>query len=645
MCGIAGIWTEKKPATSVLSKYIHKMNSRISRRGPDGEGYFLDEGQGLALGHRRLSIIDLTNAGSQPMHSRSGRYIISFNGEIYNHRLLSSLIQGKGQFSPIGTSDTEILVNSIEILGLVETLEIASGMFAFALWDRLSQCLHLVRDRFGEKPLFWAHVNNSEIGKTLAFCSDPRGLREIWGAKPPEICIDALTEYFRYGYIPYSKCIYKGIEQLKPGEMITFAHERSLTIKRETWWNPVNEASKSKVLVHKKDSLLEVLESMVSASIQEQICADVPVCILLSGGIDSSLIAALARKNTSSDLNTFTVGFDATYHGADALDETIQARHIAEHLGTNHTEIVVSSADALKMISNMPEIYSQPFADSSQLPFSVLCRELRTAGFKVALTGDGSDELFGGYDRYRMLLMLCEGIAGLSSNALDNLLLTFLKLQSLGRGSTSRVQRLRSILNLKRRSPLEVYNQLQHLISDDALSRLMHITNIPAQSCVSFDDDILLSAMLNDYANYLPCDILVKSDRASMFYGLETRAPFLSTNIARFAWGLDTSHKIPNPLKPRSTKKILRELLSMHLPRQLIKARKQGFTPPIAGWLRGPLKNWASDILQSHNLLEDGYLDPAFARGLWADHIDNKADNSRMLWNILMWLNWRSKYG
>ncbi|GHE76984.1 asparagine synthetase B [Camelimonas fluminis] len=646
MCGLTGILD---PAPADMQGRIRAMTARLQHRGPDAEGFWM--GDGVALGHRRLAIIDLTETGAQPMVSASGRYVIAFNGEIYNHLDLRRMLEDGGA-APAwrGASDTETLLAAIEHWGLDDALRQASGMFAIALWDRKQRRLALARDRMGEKPLYWGHA-----ARTLVFGSELKALR-VHPGFPTTVCRDALLQYLRFGYVPAPRSIHPGVWKLEPGCILEVTGYPGpaqspirpgetvggLSVRRYWSLTAAIEAGKAEQFFD-DGATLETLEAGLSGAVAQQMMADVPLGAFLSGGIDSSLIVALMQKQSSRPVRTFTIGF----HEA-AFNEAPHAAAVARHLGTDHTEITVTDADAREVIPRLPELYDEPFADSSQIPTFLVCRAARQH-VTVALSGDGGDELFGGYNRYfwgpriwrrvermprGMRHALVSGMAMIPSQAWDRLGGGHIsragdkihKLAGALAGANSIDDLYRNLISLWYRPEAVGHGQEPPSLLDDPLPQ--KLIN-PAERM-----------MAQDMRSYLPDDILCKVDRAAMGVSLETRAPFLDPQVIAISAQLPVHMKIRN----NRGKWALRQLLYHHVPRELIERPKAGFGIPVGEWLRGPLRPWAEELLCERRLERDGLLAPGPVRRLWCEHLSGRHDRTAGLWTILMFQAWREHW-
>lgn len=656
MCGIVGAFTRDQGR---LLHSISLMERALVHRGPDDSGLWSDTCFGIALAHRRLAVLDLSPTGHQPMVSQSGRYVIAFNGEVYNHLRLRKLLPS---FRWKGHSDTETLLAAIEAWGLEEALRVSVGMFALALWDRDEKILHLARDRFGEKPLYVGLIGVGS-GRSLVFGSELSALR-AWPDFSNAICLTALAQYLRFGALASPSSIYDGISQLSPGHIMTICLESGvpevLPISK-SWWSFLETISFSMLtpFTSRLDAL-EVLESALTDAVQLQSQADVPLGSFLSGGIDSSLITALLQTGSGVPVKTFTVGFDDP-----AFNESTFARDVAAYLGTEHTSVVLTASDALSLIDYLPRLYSEPFADFSQLPTHLVCREARRSGLTVALSGDGGDELFGGYGRYfwgvsnwsrwkriptpirhligRILIALPCNICDLFGRPL--------KIPHFGQKVHELADRLVSICCdddlyaslvshwLDPASLLQGHNSASILswqkdpVLEQIFSSLPSILTSPVQRMMACDT-----------LNYLPNDILVKVDRAAMAVSLETRAPFLDHRVAQVAWSLPMAMRTGMDPIGRDSKSALRQILYKYVPQRLIDRPKAGFGVPVGQWLRGPLRPWAEDLLSPSLIHRQGYLHPEPIQKLWRQHLSGRFDHTNRLWTVLMWQAWLAEW-
>lgn len=639
MCGIAGYFSQRKLADTVLDG----MANVIEHRGPDASGTWGEtyECGTIGLGHRRLSIQDLSEAGSQPMKSAQGRYVLAFNGEIYNHRDLRAEINARDpNYAWRGNSDTETLLAAIEILGLEAALEKLLGMFAFALWDRKERQLTLARDRLGEKPLYFGHV-----GKDLVFASEIVCFGEFPGFVP-EIDRDISALYLRYGYVPDPFCILRGFHKVAPGHMVVLSYPDG-DQKVSRYWQPLDFAATGPTDISDDAAIAQLEEKLVNA-VQSQLIGDVPLGAFLSGGYDSSTVVALMQDLSDTPVNTFTLGFnDPRYNEAE------HAKAVASFIGTRHHERYVDGSEVLALIPKISNHWSEPFADSSQIPTFLLSQFAREH-VTVCLSGDGGDELFSGYTRYG----LTKSIWNCMSRIPVSMRRPISRLAEAAPGGWMQslatfLPRKHRIEHLADRLPKFAKLLQQGSFSDLYKAQLSHIAD-PSQAvlggnepaaimdemaglCEKYGPNAAMS--LADLQQYLPGDILTKVDRASMASSLETRVPLLDRNLVEFALGL------PMHLKYREgeAKWVLRRVAERRLPRELLQRPKRGFGVPLEDWLRGPLKEWAADLLHSGDLETDGIFDPGYVRRIWKEHSTGKRRWHVQLWDILMFQSWRSE--
>ena len=612
------------------------MADALAHRGPDDADVWLDGTAGVALAHRRLAVIDLSAAGHQPMRSRSGRYVISFNGEIYNHQELRHRLDARS--GPVaawqGASDTESLLAAIEHFGLAAALRYAAGMFAFALWDRQERTLYLARDRLGEKPLYFGWQNG-----VFMFASELKALA-CHPSFAGMIDREALALYLRHNYIPWPWSIYQGIRKLAPGSFVklAFGDESSPAgelPEEERYWSlrEVIEAGRERPFEGDAGEAVEALHEVLRQAVVSQVVADVPLGAFLSGGIDSSTIAALMQACSSRPVRTFAIGFDDPRY-----DEAAHAKEVANHLGTDHTELYVTPQDALAVIPSLPVLYDEPFSDSSQIPTSLVSAMTRRH-VTVALSGDGGDELFGGYTRYfrtRTLWKILGPVPNWMRRLYRGAVAAFPAHWGRGR-MYDRACKVSDLLDF--RMPEQLYLRLvSHWKSPASIVR--H-TSEP-RTCLSDhgawpDAPELESRLMGiDALTYLPDDILVKVDRAAMGVSLETRAPFLDHRVVEFAWRLPLAMKI----REGESKWILRQVLYRHVPRNLVERPKMGFGVPLESWLRGPLEDWAESLLAESRLRDEGFFQPEPIRKRWAEHLDGSRRWDACIWDILMFQAW-----
>jgi asparagine synthase (glutamine-hydrolysing) len=648
MCGIAGFFNagpRSLRAGGPARSRLQPMADAIAHRGPDADGFWSDDDAGIAFAHRRLSILDLSPAGAQPMEDHSGRYVIVLNGEIYNHLELRRRMESQGERSGwFGHSDTETLVNAIACWGLQATLESACGMFAFALWDRSARRLTLVRDRLGEKPLYYGWAN-----QTLLFGSELKAILAYPGCDD-RLDREAIAAYLRFSYIPEPATIYRLIRKLQPGHLFSIGTESDAAEPRPYW--SLEDVALDGVRQRRREpyvDLCEMVEATLTDVVGSQMLSDVPLGCFLSGGIDSSLVAALMQRTSRNKVRTFSVGFEDK-----RFDESGYARRVAEHLGTEHTEFIVTENDALSLVPDLPNIYDEPFADTSQIPTALLSR-LSRRHVTVALTGDGGDEVFGGYNRYifapnvlRYTSVLPEPVRKMAGAALG-------KLQSTGTKQKSGAYAVASYLGL----PITTVDKLsrvgaaishssdakrlyRELVSTfvDPAAIMLGGSEEAAGTCLSNGADQALGAeewmMAMDSISYLPGDILVKVDRAAMSASLETRAPFLDRRVVELAWRLPLDAKING----RIGKRILRDILYRYVPRELLERPKQGFAIPLDRWLRENLRDWAGSLLSRDQVVATGLFDPDKTEALWRAHQLGKDNLGHQLWTLLMMQAW-----
>ena len=654
MCGITGfINLNGDPASPVILK---RMADAIAHRGPDGEGHWVENNVGI--GHRRLAILDLSPAGHQPMISADHRYVLSYNGEIYNYRELRAELEAAGYWFRSKT-DSEVILYALAQWGARGLLRF-NGMFALALWDRHSLSLSLVRDRFGEKPLY-VGLSGSCNERALLFGSELASVR-AWPGFEQRIDRQALAQLLRFTVIPAPRSIYCGIQQLLPGHLIHIDIRQGLPAELPSpcpWWSFQSSLDNalSQPCLHPEDGLSR-LEMALQQAVAEQAVADVPLGAFLSGGIDSSLITALLQSTSSRPMRTFTIGFEEA-----GFNEAPYARAVAAHLGTDHREMLLTAADAQALIPRLPQLYSEPFADSSQLPTHLVCREARRSGLTVALSGDGGDELFGGYNRYlwgpriwnRLAWLpwplrrwLGQAIRMLSPAGWDALGGP-LPVHQLGQKAHKLAERLSAVHELDDlyRSLVSEWRDPAALLQLDPDGQSVREPSSPLDwplpEALSLDPVARMMAF--DTLNYLPNDILTKVDRAAMATSLETRAPFLDHRVVELAWRLPMAMKIRPGPGGGTSKWALRQILYKHVPRHLIERPKAGFGMPIGQWLRGPLRPWADDLLDPGAMQSHGYLRPEPIQLLWRQHLSGRFDHTTRLWTVLMWQAWLEVWG
>ena len=649
MCGLTGfLWNQK--AKYSISDQLKSMTSSITHRGPDDEGFWVDERSRVAIGHRRLSVLDLSSAGHQPMHSTSGQYIVAFNGEIYNHlELRMRLDSESGNLVEWnGHSDTETLLLCFEEWGVDKTLQEINGMFAIALYDTKNNSLYLIRDRMGEKPLYYGWNDDYFL-----FGSELKSLKAFHGFFG-KVDRDALAMYLKYDYVPSPYSIYKGINKLPGGSYVKLSMVNNVWSKENIsdpiyYWS-MSDIAKSGKEVNRfsgdDENAVQELDNLLSRAIKRQMLSDVPLGAFLSGGIDSSVVAALMQKQSKEKIKTFTIGFNEKHY-----NEAEYAKEVANHLGTDHTELYVTAEQAIDVISRLPEIYDEPFSDSSQIP-TFLVSKMAKKYVTVSLSGDGGDELFGGYNRYFMAnriwkkiekiphivrKLISKGIEMLSPRWWDFLIGVVFKLLPSSYkipNPGDKLYKLSKMLTLD-----SIYHIYDSLVShwDNSFEVVIGCK----KKGDKFNQDIDFShpedgMMLLDSITYLPDDILVKVDRAAMFTSLETRAPFLDKDVVEFSWKLPLNMKI----RGSQGKWVLKKVLDKYVPKELVDRPKMGFGVPIDSWLRGPLREWADDLLSEERLKNDGYFHVESIREKWEDHLSGHRNWQYHLWSVLMFQIW-----
>ena len=659
MCGLAGYLSAQSPVADALTR-LEAMTDVIVSRGPDSQGQWMDADAGIALGHRRLAIVDLSPAGHQPMTSYSGRYVIAFNGEIYNHLLLRSELDGMDNSAALtvkpvrwrGHSDTETLLAGFDRWGIQNTVEKCLGMFAFAVWDKHTRTLTLGRDRLGEKPLYYGWQGQGQHA-TFLFGSELKALK-VHPVFAASIDRDALCLLLRHNCIPAPYSIYQGIAKLEPGCLLSVSLTQPEP-KLVRYWSAASVAMAgcANPFVGTPDQAIDALENLLKSAVQQQMIADVPLGAFLSGGIDSSTVVALMQAQSTRPVKTFTIGFNE-----EGYNEAVHAKAVAKHLGTEHTELYVSPQQALAVIPRLPSMYCEPFSDSSQIP-TFLVSQLARQQVTVSLSGDAGDELFCGYNRYVLADKLWRKLSVMPapSRRLAALGLTVLSpsrwntllrpVQGLLPGSLrqanlgDKLHKAAGVL-----ASTSVNALYLGLVShwDDPASVVIGGTEPPtlltgnAPTLDGLDDIQRMMAL--DALTYLPDDILAKVDRAGMGVSLEGRVPFLDHRVVEFAWTLPQSMK----LRDGVGKWVLRQVLYRHVPKELIERPKMGFGVPIGDWLRGPLRDWAEDLLDEARLRREGYFHPEPIRQKWAEHLSGARNWQHHLWDVLMFQAWLAEY-
>jgi asparagine synthase (glutamine-hydrolysing) len=622
-----------------LAKAGKCMADSLRHRGPDGQGVWTEEDAGLCLAHRRLSILDLSVEGAQPMVSASGRFVISYNGETYNHAELRSELEAKGHRFR-GHSDTEVIVEAIDEWGIDATVKRLIGMFAIAVWDRTKRILTLVRDRMGIKPLYWGQVAGA-----FAFGSELKALRALPGWQG-EIDRDALTAYMRYCYIPDPHSIYRNVSKLEPGCILEVDVEGQ--VKQRRYWDTralMAEATRTRIALSDSDATNH-LDGLLRDAVARRMVADVPVGAFLSGGIDSSLVVALMQAVSGQPVHTFSIGFEERDY-----DEGPYAAAVAKYLGTHHTELIVTPRQAIDVIPDLPRWYDEPFADSSQIP-TFLVSQLARRNVAVALSGDGGDELFAGYTRYFTAQSMWQPLKGMPAGlrkavpaaigALSprqwDILARLVPDRWRPPHFGQRLYKLKGALTVS--GPNDFYRPLlthwsapedlvvggrepPHILDDYGLAG-----EIP---------DMVERMQMIDMLTYLPGDILAKVDRASMAVGLEVRVPIIDHRVVEFTSSLPSHQRV----RDGRGKWLLRQVLDRYVPSTLIDRPKMGFGVPVDTWLRGPLRDWAEDLLDPTRLQAEGFLDPTQVREKWTQHLDGKCNWQYLLWDVLMFQAWK----
>lgn len=641
MCGIGGFWQDGGLDLQ-SGNILRAMTDAIAHRGPDADGHWLDRGHGVALGHRRLSILDLSSAGAQPMTSVSSRYTAVFNGEIYNYASLMQELEAAGA-APVwrGHSDTEVLMAGFDHWGVRNTLSRANGMFALAIWDAHAAKLVLARDRLGEKPLYYGRH-----GRTLLFGSELKAL-VTHPAFHYEIDRNALAAYLRFAYVPAPRSIWQGILKLPPACLVEISDCGRSVGEPEKYWNFERIAGDS-VKAAGREMAAPALESLLRDAVKLRMVSDVPLGAFLSGGVDSSLVVALMQAQSATPVRTFTIGFDDP-----RFNEANHAKAVARHLGTDHLEQCITAKDALDVVPELPTVWDEPFGDSSQIP-TLLVSRLAAGSVTVALSGDGGDELFGGYNRYvaggriariagsippLARTMLAAGLTAPTGRRIAELINRGLPSRYRQKGLSDRMNKAGSAF----RAP-----------DTDALyRRFVSQTDAPGELLMAGEEgpwapldaalfpDPREQMMARDTTTYLPDDILTKVDRASMANGIEARVPLLDPRIVEAAWRLPMAAKITGGVG----KAPLRDILYRYVPRELIERPKNGFAIPVAAWLVGPLRHWAEALLDPSRLEAEGFFNARAVAVLWRDALAGRGGAHAQIWTILMFQAWWEAQG
>ncbi len=651
MCGITGFFS-KSIAIDQWTQILTSMATVMAHRGPDDQDIWYDVTAGMGLAHRRLSIIDLSTDGRQPMISTSGRYVIVYNGEVYNFKQIRKYLEGV-RINWRGGSDTEVILAAIETWGIKEAVKQFIGMFAFAVWDRKERRLSLCRDRLGIKPLYYGKCKDGFL-----FGSELKPF-SVFPDFKPAIDRNALALYFRFNCIPAPFCIFQNTRKLLPGTILTLSAEhmlnRSELPEPEPYWSAaeVVNAGQKQAITSSPDQAIEELHALLKDAVGLRMISDVPLGAFLSGGIDSSMVVALMQTQSTDKIKTFSIGFSE-----EGYNEAIYAKNVAEHLGTAHTELYVTAAETLKVIEELPFLYDEPFADSSQIP-TVLLSRLTRRHVTVSLSGDGGDELFGGYNRYfwgRIIWntigmlpvgirkVMAAGLQNISPLSWDSLFHSIIrrlpdrfKLDTPG----DRIHKLADVIASN--GPEDMYQLLiSHWNKPEKLviNSMEPSSNLIQHPWLTRHKDFTHQMMYFDLINYLPNDILTKVDRASMGVGLEARVPLLDHRIVEFAWRLPLSMKI----KGGQGKWIFRKVLELYVPRQLFNRPKTGFAIPIDTWLRTDLRAWAEELLSEKKLAQEGFLNSQDIRQKWLEHVTGKRNWQYHLWDVLMFQAWKAHY-
>lgn len=644
MCGIAGLYSFEKSADRMALRSIgQRMADSIRHRGPDGEGIWIDKDVPLLLAQRRLSIIDLSADGAQPMASASGRYEIVFNGEIYNFQDLRRDLEAEGAAFR-GRSDTEVMLAAFEIWGINRALQQLNGMFAFVLWDREKRQLHMVRDRLGKKPLYYGWA-----GKNFLFGSELKVFRAHPDFKPV-VSRNTLALYMRFGFVPAPHSIYENVWQLEPGHRMTLVFDLinpgdDLAHECIPYWNitRVVEEAHHSPLQGDTAALTGQFENILKRAVRERMISDVPLGAFLSGGVDSSTIVALMQAQSSQRVKTYCIGFNEA-----GYNEANDARAVAMHLGTDHHEMMITAQDAMNVIPLLPQIYDEPFADASQIP-TYLVSKFARSDVTVALSGDGGDELMGGYVRHQAIPALWKRVGwwpqpvrDLARRSIRGLSIAqWNKLATAYPQFGERLYKVADMLPLNVLEDIYIHvtshwSQPTSIVRDsrEPLVSLLNPATMPRG--LNFAERM----MVGDTMNYLPHDILVKVDRASMAVGLEARAPLLDYKVFEFCWRLPFDQRIHHG----QGKYLLRQVLARHVPEDLFNRPKQGFSVPIGDWLRGPLQDWAHELLRPMRLEQEGYINTVQITSAWQEHLAGRGNHAARLWTVLMWQSWLDKW-
>ena len=643
MCGIAGLIDQRlRSSADQLGDTADRMVETLTHRGPDSSGKWSDVENGIALAHRRLSIIDLSPNGAQPMTSASGRSIIAYNGEVYNFDEIRKALTAEGRGPFRGASDTEVVLEACETWGIEQAVKRFIGMFAFALWDRKTRTLTLVRDRLGIKPLYWA-----QFGDLFLFGSELKALR-AHGRWSPQIDQDAIAAFMRHNYIPAPHTAYRGVSKLPPGSILQLGPQGRPKITAYWSLDDVVKEGRNNRLPDDDKTATDALETLLSDAVRQRMISDVPLGAFLSGGIDSSTVVALMQANSNRPVKTFSIGFSES-----GYDEAQYAKQVAAHLGTDHTELYVEPAQAMRMIERLPDMFDEPFADSSQIP-TFLVSELTRPHVTVSLSGDGGDELFAGYNRYfqttgavgRLMNAprplrtgLAAALNGMSPHTWDQV---FNLVPKRWRPPTPG-DKLYKLADVLRGGNSAFYRRL--VSHWDTPSDVVQGGSEPQgllwdPTVIARFPDAIERMQYLDTLTYLPDDILTKVDRSSMAVSLEARVPLLDHRVVAFAWQLSSRQKV----RHGKGKWLLRQVLQRYVPRELVERPKMGFGVPLDRWLRGPLRDWAEDLLSEHSLKQIGVLAPSPIRQKWQEHLSGGRNWQYHLWDVLMFQAWARRW-
>lgn len=650
MCGISG-FIVKKASNHTGLNVLKKMISNLSHRGPDNKGFWKNDNNTQFIGHSRLSILDLSERGSQPMKSSSGRYVISYNGEIYNHLEIRKYLNKKRQINWNSSSDTETILESLEVLGFNETIQRLHGMFAFCVIDVKRNILNLVRDKFGEKPLYYGLQNEN-----FFFASELKAINSFPYLEK-KISNKSLNYFFNFSYIPEPLSIYEKIYKLEAGTILSFDLSKNRILNKESFSTLVNQKSQKNQNFNFQNRVNE-FDKLINSVIKDTMISDVEVGSFLSGGIDSSLVTSIMQNQSKKKIKTFSVVFEDIKY-----DEKFYSKNISEYLNTDHHEILVNTKDLIEVSKNISEIYDEPFADSSQIPTAIISK-FASKNVKVILSGDGADELFGGYNRYiafnkinimmkfipyNLRFLIGKIISILPMNILSFIETSLGKIFSYNRSVNQLDDKIRKLgyILIKSKSVSEMYFSIISLTENTEnllinQNQKEHIKKFKESinSYLNNSNNIVENIMKLDQKIYLTGDILHKVDRAAMHNSLETRIPFLNPEIVNFSNNLNIDMKIKN----NEGKILLRELLKRYIPEKYVNRPKMGFSIPLKEWLKSPLKNWVIQTLDFKKIKQQGYLNEKQIQFYMNNHFSGKKDFSRELWNIIIFQKWFSKY-